>query len=596
MKKEIKTNSKKTPYSWNLGLLYSSPKDPKIEQDSTAIEEANKAFAAKYTKNTSYLTSNTELKKALIEWEQLRKISDLPKPLLYFFLYKDIESTNEEVEKQLQLLLNRFTQIGNLTLFFPLHISKMDAKRQSEISKDPSLSHFLYYLQTLWQQGKHTLSEAEEKILSLKAQPSYSMWLEAREKMLASLSITWKKKEMPISQAMFELQNQVTKDREKMNKLIGEKLKENSLLAEAELNAVFTNKKIDDELRGFETPTAATFLSYQNDPAVIKNLVETTQKHFHLSHRFFKLKAKLLKQKTLNYGDRGGSIPKKNVLKLDYENACKIVSSAFAKVDKKYADIFDEYVKTGRIDALPRKGKRGGAYCMPSHERPFVLLNHTNGEDGVMTLGHEMGHAIHSELSKVQTPVYFDHSISLAEAASTLFENFVFEEIFAKYEKKDQIIALHDRINDDISTIFRQIAAFLFEETLHKEARVKGYLTAREMAEIHNKSMSSYLGPVVKMQETDGYYFVSWMHIRRFFYVYSYAYGQLVSKLLYRKYKQDKNFLKQIEQIFSAGSSDTPENILKKAGIDLHDPKFFEEGFKVIEDDLNRLESLMKQK
>jgi oligoendopeptidase F len=207
-----------------------------------------------------------------------------------------------------------------------------------------------------------------------------------------------------------------------------------------------------------------------------------------------------------------------------------------------------------------------------------------------------MGHAFHTELSRSQGPWYSGYSTSLAETASTLFESIALESIFEGLSEKEKILVLHDRINDDIATVFRQIACFNFELDLHNSIRAKGFLSKEEIADIHNKNMKAYLGPLFDLKQDDGYMFVQWSHIRRFFYVYSYAYGMLVSKALLRKYKKDKSFWSSIEKFLSSGGKDTPENILKEIGLDLSKPDFWMEGLKEIEDDIIKLEKLTSKK
>jgi oligoendopeptidase F len=205
-----------------------------------------------------------------------------------------------------------------------------------------------------------------------------------------------------------------------------------------------------------------------------------------------------------------------------------------------------------------------------------------------------MGHAFHTELSKPQGPIYSSYSFSLAETASTFFESLAFEEIVESLPEKQRVIALHNQIDDDISTIFRQVACFNFENDIHNIVRKNGYISKEELADLHNKNMKAYLGPVFKMNHDDGYSFVQWWHIRQFFYVYSYAYGQLVSKALLRRYKKDKGFIKSIEKFLSAGGKDTPENILKEIGIDVTSGQLFQEGIDQIAEDIKRLERLIK--
>jgi oligoendopeptidase F len=130
---------------------------------------------------------------------------------------------------------------------------------------------------------------------------------------------------------------------------------------------------------------------------------------------------------------------------------------------------------------------------------------------------------------------------------------------------------------------------------LHNEVRAKGMVAKEEIAKILNKHMESYLGKIVKVKENDGYFFVSWSHIRRFFYVYSYAFGQLVSKSLYAKFKEDNSFITEVEKFLKAGGSKSPEDIFKDIGIDVTSPSFFQDGLKSIERDIKNLESLSKK-
>jgi oligoendopeptidase F len=184
----------------------------------------------------------------------------------------------------------------------------------------------------------------------------------------------------------------------------------------------------------------------------------------------------------------------------------------------------------------------------------------------------------------------------LAETASTLFQSLALEAVYESLSDSEKIVLLHDKINDDISTIFRQIACFTFEQDLHAGIRAKGFLSQEEISEIHNKNMKTYLGPVFTLHPDDGYMFVQWSHIRRFFYVYSYAYGMLVTKAFLRRYKQDPSFWSSIEKFLAAGGKDSPEHILKEIGIDVSEAGFWEEGLKEIEDDIIKLEKLTKKK
>ncbi len=594
--KKAKNQKSKIKTEWDLTLLYKSATDPQIEKDLRLMEKTCDDFAQKYRSEQNYLSEESALAAALADFETAIAIIGNYKPALYFHYKKDLNSEDAQASAELVKITERYTKANNKILFFELSIGKIPAEKQQHFLKSSKLAHFHYFLESLWKKSRYDLSEAEEKISNLKSQPAYSLWVDGNEKMINKQTIKWKGKELPLSLAPNLITSLPTKERHALHRLFVEKLKATSDFAEAEVNAVVINKKIEDELRGLQKPYDATLLTYETDEKTVMALVDTATKHFPVAHRFYKLKAKLLGLKRLSYADRAapiGTIAKK----ISFEDSYRVLQEVFASLGQKHLDVLDSFVKQGQIDVFPKKGKVSGGYCSSSIDMPtFVLLNHANNTDSLYTFAHEMGHAMHSELCEKQTPLYQNYSTAVAETASTLYEEFMFDHEFEKMTDKEKIIALHKRINGDIQTVFRQIACFNFEVELHASIRAKGNLPKEEIAALMNKHMKSYLGPIFDMAPEDGYFFVTWSHIRRFFYVYSYAYGQLVSKALHRKYKADHSFMSKIEQFMEAGGSKSPQDIFLAIGIDTSKPAFWEEGIRAIEADIDRLEKLLAAK
>lgn len=585
----------KTNYKteWDFSLFYKSEEDLQIEKDVEAAEVAYLEFENKYKNNDSYLSDREKLLESLKDYEDL-DVKTCSKPLTYFQYQRDINSSNVKAEANLNRILARYMKAGNKIVFYSLKLGKIPKEKQDEFLKDSKLKHFHYFLKQIFDTAKYDLSEPEEKILNLLSQPGRYMWISGVDKLLSKQTIKHKIKEIPLPEALGLISGLPTKERRNLHKKVMEKMKNVSDFAESEINAVYTDKKIKDELRGFKEPYDATILGYQNDPKVVLNLVKTITSNFKISHHFYKVKAKILKEEKLTYADRSATLGKIK-RNFNFESTRELVSNTFGKVSTKYKEMFDQFLKKGQIDVFPKKGKTGGAYCSHSLNTPtVVLLNHTNDLRSVTTVAHEMGHAFHSELSKIQSPIYQGYSISVAEVASTFFENFIFDELYETLTPKEKIIALHNQINDDVATVFRQIACFNFELDLHKLIREKGAASKEEIAKLMNKHVSSYMGPIVKLEEIDGYFFVNWSHIRNFFYVYSYAYGQIISKSLYAEYKKDKKFLSKIEEFLKAGGTASPETIFKNIGIDVESSGFFEIGLKSIEEDIKKLEKLTK--
>ncbi len=581
---KIKTN-------WDLGLLYKSSKDQNIEKDIHKIEEACLKFEKKY-RGKDYLSSPEKLFKALEDYEELNRDFQGHKPYYYFSIRTELNSEDTEALALATKIEQRINLVSNKIKFFNLEIGKLEQKKQNLFLNHPKLASHKYFLYKIFRAAKYKLSEKEEQLASLLSQTSYSMWTDSMQKILSKQTVELKGKQVPISEASGKLQNLPKEERKKLQERINEKLKSVSHTAESEINAIYNYKKIMDERRGYENAYTSTVIKYENQEKDVENLVSLITRNFKISHRFYKLHTKLLKEKKIFYHDRAVKIGKISK-KFSFEKSVDIVRKALGNVDKEYIEIFDSYLSKGQIDVYPKKGKRGGAFCSKTGNLPtFVLLNHTDDIRSVETMGHEMGHAIHGEMTQTQPLRYQLFPISTAEVASTFFEQVTQEEIENNLSDKEKIIMLHNRIAGDIQTIFRQIACFNFEKELHERIREEGQISASDMAKLMKKHLESYLGDTVEVTEGDGYSFISWHHIRSYFYVYSYAYGQIISKSLFENWRKDPIYAGKVKQFLKAGKSMSPEDIFESIGIDTSKPDFFLSGLKSIEKDISRLEKL----
>lgn len=578
---------------WNLGLLYKNEKDPQIEKDMHAIEMACASFEKKY-RNKDFTSSSMRLLSALKDYELFLSQSTY-KPLWYFGLIKSIQTNNTYAEGMELKFNERQRNAFNKVLFFEISLGRLPVLKQKQYIKDPKLAHFRYYLKKVFTRSKHTLDEKEEKILSLVSLPSEKMWLDAQTKLLSAQQIEYKDKYISLSEAS-ELYTSLREKSERWQlyqKIIASR-KNTAFLAEAELNALYTSKKISDTLRGYKRPYTQTLVNYENDEKEIEHLISETTRLYSISKKFYALHKKLINDKNMTVADlyvELGTFKRE----FTFNESVLLVKNAFSRFDPKYADLLDTYLQNGQIDVFPRAHKQGGGYCIGLGTLSvYIFLNHINNLKSVETLAHEMGHAIHTELSKPLDPLYNEYSTSVAEVASIFFEQFVSDEIFETATDDEKITLLHSRINRDVMSVFRQVACFNCELELHERIRSTGYVTKEEMAQIMQKHLAAYLGPAVHITEDDGYIFTSWPHLRFSFYVYTYAYGLLVSRALYEKWKLDNSFKSKVEQFLSAGGSMSPKDIFKSIGIST-DKSFFEAGLKAIEADIQRLEKLAKK-
>jgi oligoendopeptidase F len=579
---------------WDLAtLFYKSEKDPRIEADMKATEAGYQAFAKKYAKKD--FCANPKVLAVLLK--EYHDLAYLPgEKAVYYYHYRHILNANDHVaEQQLTLLSDRLTKLGNLVLFVPLAIGKISKATQKAFLKDALLAPYRYMLERIFLEAKHTLTEAEEKIMNLKSNTARGLWIAGTDKILNRKFISYKGKQLPLNEAIEKTSSIAPKERPLLWNAVTKELKVWSEVAENELNAIVLDKKINDELRGYTKPYEGKVQSYENDLASVEALVAAISKEgFALSQKFYKLKAAYHGVAQLPYVGRVDPIGEEPVI--PFGEAVEICRDVFYGTKNEYGEIFDSMLTKGQIDVYPKPNRRGGAFMSSSVGIPTVVfLNHVDKFGSLETLAHEMGHAVHSTRAKVGQPHWYEgYSTTTAETASTFFEHLVFDAVYKGADTATKRTLMHDRITRDIATIQRQIAFFNFEVELHTRIRTEGGLTKEQMAKLMQKHLQSYMGPGMNVTEDDGYSFVFIGHFRSMFYVYTYAYGQLMSTLMHQQYVADKSYIEKVDQFFQAGGSNTVENIFKSIGIDARKTETFTNALASLKADISEFARLAK--
>jgi len=576
---------------WDLTLLFKSDTDPAIAKKRKEVIKKTNEFVKKWKGKKNYLKNPEVLKKALDEYERWKRFyGNLAQENYFFELRHSLNQSDPKIKAKLNKAEELAQKLENEIQFFEHRIAKIDPKFQKIFLDYKKLSPYKHFLERLFKIQNHLLSEPEEKIINLKQLPSYANWVRMTSTFLSKEERDGKN----FSQLMSLMNDKNKKVRDKAAKLFNEILKDYVEVAEHELNSILMNKKIDDELRNFKRPDEARHLFDDIETEVVDSLIQVTSQHFDISKRYYKLKSKLLGVPKLAYHERNveyGKIEKK----YSFSEAVEIIGKALTDLDKEFVDIFNKFLEEGRVDVYPRKGKKSGAFCVYNliTHPTYILLNYTNLLDDVRTFAHELGHGINNELMrKVQNSLNFGTPTSTAEVASTFFEDFVVQELSRNVDEETRLALWMARLNQDVSTIFRQVAFYNFELELHTRFRKKGYLSKDEIGEIFQKHMESYMGDYVEQSPESQNWWVYVEHFRYFFYVYSYALGLLISKSLQASVKKNPRFIKKVKEFLSAGLSDSPRNIFAKLGIDISNKTFWEKGISEVSILLKETEDL----
>ena len=183
----------------------------------------------------------------------------------------------------------------------------------------------------------------------------------------------------------------------------------------------------------------------------------------------------------------------------------------------------------------------------------------------------------------------------MAETASVFGEMLIFEKLLAaEKDSRGRLALLCGKIDDNFSTVFRQIAMTDFELKAHETGLAEGELAADKISDLWIQANARLYGDSVELTE---HYRHGWKYIPHFihspFYVYAYAFAQLFVLSLFQKYKENKaNFIPKYFEMLRLGGSRKPEELARLAGLDLRDPNFWKGGTALLEDLVRQAEEL----
>ncbi|MFZ8864938.1 MAG: M3 family oligoendopeptidase [Rickettsiales bacterium] len=582
--------------AWNLTDLYQNQQDPQIKLDQENLDNAAKEFAQKYTNKISKL-SGKQLADTIAKYENI--YTGIGKLATFSYLYFVTEMTNQVKSSFYQNMAETLNNISTNLLFFPLEINAITDKKLNDLYRESAdLAKFKPFIRDIRLSKKYQKTAEIEKILHEKNQTANTAWSRLFDETIAGLEFKFGTKKHTAAEIFNLLSDNDGLVRKKAAKAIGQTLAKNIKLLAYITNILAKDKAIEDHIRSYAHPVQARNVSNLIEDEVVEALVSTVKANYHnFSHRYYKLKAHIFGQKTLDYWDRNAPLPNYSEQNISYKKAQEIVLTAYRAFSPKMADIVQLFFTHNWIDVPPRKGKDSGAFAHPATPdiHPYIMLNYQGKLRDVMTLAHELGHGVHQYLAAKQGYLMSDTPLTLAETASIFGEQLTFESLLKNcHTKQEKISLLVSKIEDSINTIIRQIAFYSFEFAVHK-ARKSGELTIEQLNKIWLNVQKESLGPAIKLHAEYKYY---WSYIPHFihspFYVYAYSFGNLLVNSLYGAYKNGiENFEQKYLTALTAGGTLPHKELLQPFNLDASDPNFWQQGLNLPLSYIDELEKLV---
>ena len=563
----------------------------------------------KFENNRELLKDNISTQKFSEMLIQLEKISERLNMVTGFahLQYSSNTSSNEysALVTEMELL---GTEISNKLIFFDIWFKNIlkepDANRIIQ-TINPVYEHFLTHKRIL---GKYTLSEKEEKIVNIFEVTGPNALVKIYDRMTNSFEFVLnikknnkltRKKFINKEKLMSLVRSNKSEERKAAYKSLFNVYKNNSgVLGEIYLNLIVQWHDENIKIRGFDSPISVRNVYNDISDVVVSTLLDTCKRNSFIFHKYFNLKAKMLKLKKLERYHLYAPLVKKGIVqkRYTYEQAVNIVLNVFESFDPKFRDYARIVFNKNHVDSEIRKGKMSGAFCSTITPKltPYVLLNYDGMYRDISTMAHEFGHAIHSICSS-NLPIAVSHApLPLAETASVFAEMLLNEKLAEEMTEQERSILLAEQIDDMYATIMRQSYFTLFEIDAHNKV-IENNVNIDNVSTLYKKNLQDQFGNSVIVSDD---FMWEWTYIPHFyhtpFYCYAYAFGNLLVLSLFHMYKKEgKSFIPKYLNLLSAGGLKKPETLLTEIGLDISNKSFWQQGFDLLSIKIGDLEKIV---
>ena len=581
---------------WNLDELFPGFDSPELQAAFDNVDEQVTSFEGVRGKLNPEMGADAFLEVVRASEATARIVSRV-------YAFASLTFAEDTQNQTAQTLIARVQQFAaemqNRTMFFSLWWKEVDDKNAARLME--TSGDYRYYLEEIRHFKPHTLTEAEEKVVNIKDVTGMGALLTLYDaitnRYVYKLEVNGEVKEMTRGELMTYVQGTDADLRAKayqeLYRVFGA---DGPILGQMYQARARDWHNENISLRKFSSAMSVRNLANDVPDEAVAALMEVTKKNAKVFHRYFKMKAKFMGVPSgkLRRYDIYAPVAKSDK-SFEFDAAANMVLESFNAFDPQIGELARRVFDKDHLDSEVRKGKQGGAFCasINPEDTPFVLMNYTGRARDVATLAHELGHAIHAMLASHHSAFTFHSSLPLAETASTFGEMMLTEKLLS--QETDEAVRrdiLFKQMDDAFATILRQIYFAMFEREAH--GLVMKNASVDDLCAAYMENLKEQFGDSVELSDEFKWEWVSIPHIYQSpFYVYAYAFGQLLVFSLYQQYKAEgESFKPKYLKILSSGGSEAPAKILADAGVDIRSAKFWQGGFDVLSRMVDELEKL----
>ncbi|MGC5323947.1 M3 family oligoendopeptidase [Brevibacillus sp. SYSU BS000544] len=584
---------------WSLQELYSSFESAEFKRDMEAVDKAIldlKEWGAANLQNPENAVEKMEtFLRKLIDFSQY-----FTRLISFSELTLSVEATNEKALSMVEQLENKYTELTEPTVLFQKWLGSL-ANLDDLISQSSFLKEHRYYITENAKKTKYLLSEQEEILIAKMKNTGSSAWSKLQEMLSATLlvdiTLNGEEKQLPLSvvrNLADDADPEVRKTAYEAELKAYKKIEQSSAAA---LNGIKGEVITLAKRRGYSSPLEKTLFDSRMDEATLEAMLTAMKESLPAFHKFYRKKAELLGHSNgLPFYDLFAPMGEVT-MRYTYEEARRFIVEQFRTFSDKLADYADYAFEHKWIDAEPREGKRGGAFCHNLHviKESRIMSNFTGSFGDVSTLAHELGHGYHGACLNEESFLNSDYPMPIAETASIFCETIITNAALKNANSEEAFAILENELTGSGQVIVDIYSRFLFESEVFRR-REESSISVNELKEIMLQSQKAAYGDGLDHNVLHPYMWTCKPHYYYAdynFYNFPYAFGLLFAKGLYAEYlKQGDSFVEAYDRLLSITGKNDIAEVAATMGVDVRSVDFWRGSLQLIAADIEKFIAL----
>ena len=588
---------------WNLNQLYEDFASEGYERDFRKIDLLSKDLNQYISKNlNSFEQIRDKLEYIilkLIEFQTTYGLLDS-----YSRLSISVDARNDQALSEIEQLEQKKTLLIKSMAKFQKWLASINGV-DSVIASSQLLTEHRFFLEEMIEKSRYLLSDQEEYLIAQLSINGAKAWEKLQQRLTATLmvdiTVDGQNKKLPLSviRNMAYEKNATVRQAAYHAELASYKNIEDGVAAS--LNGVKGEVIYISNIRGYKSPLVKTLLDSRLTEETLEIMLQAIKESLPHFHAFYQQKARLLgHQNGLPFYDLFAPIGNSD-LRFSYQEARGFIVKNFRTFSNKLADYADNAFAKKWIDAEPRTGKSGGAFCDNLHaiKESRILTNFDGSFNDVTTLAHELGHGYHGYCLEQESILNADYPMPLAETASIFCETIVTDAALKEAEPEDAFNILENSLSDAGQVIVDIYSRFLFESEVFK-LRKSSSLSVDQFKDLMINAQRKAYGDSLDPDYLHPYMWICKPHYYSAvlnYYNFPYAFGLLFGKGLYAKYRQEgKDFVKKYDQLLTVTGKREVSAVAQLMEINLTNLDFWRDSLSLLEADIFRFIEISNSK